>query len=151
MANYGTVDEVRVLLPPGQRINDQTGYPTGPTSLTVLTRTSNEVNVAFASVGVSLPITDTDLLGDISQKVTREVVYQIVSMRGGIVDKDTVTRIDLWHKEFLAFLAEIKAGNYGSTATASGGSAWSYTQPSQAGVVSEDPSIDPKIDMGARY
>jgi len=135
MADYCTIADVRALLVPGHGIDDQIGKPVNATVTTWITRVTNQVNVALSGAGTTLPVTDTDLLGDLALLVSREVAYQIMVVRGGISDPKTKPLWASWHDEFRAFLEDLESGETASSASPS-----SYTMNAPD---SPDSSVNP--------
>lgn len=153
MADYCVLDDVRGWLPNGQALDDKTkDQPSASTVSAWITDFSGLIDVHFAKAGVATPITNGDVLKLLKVRLAHELVYHVMTLRGGVEDSEKLALWTKWHAEFEALLKQIEAGDLGATAAASNaGSAWSYTQDSVHGVVSSDPSIDPKIDIGARY
>jgi hypothetical protein len=101
MADYCTPADVRARMIEGGLIDEQIKKGPKPETITnEIALVTNQVNVAFKSADITLPITDTDVLGLLKLKCSREVVYQVMTMRGAAIRDDVEPFYAGWHKEF---------------------------------------------------
>ncbi len=150
MADYCTLDEVRGWLPSKHKIDDKSDPPRDDTVEDWITKFSGEIDSNFTLAGVAVPVTDDNLLKKLNIRLARELAYQVMAVRAAAKSEQVEPLYFGWHKEYEAMLTDIKDGEL-SPATAAANLGFSYLQGSVAGVVSTDPSIDPKIDVDARY
>lgn len=149
MANYCTLDEVRGWMPGGAAIDDQASNP--PTATTVsawITKFTGEIDSAFASAGVTAPVTDANAVAMLNTKLAREIAYQVTAVRAAAQQKDVEPLYFGWHEEYLALLVQIQESAIGSL---DGGVVipWSYTM-SSTGYAPDDP-LGPAFKKGREF
>lgn len=137
MADYCTIDEVRSILPGGTAIDDQTGFPTKETVLSILAGVTGRINVAFKKGGISLPLADTDAIADTNLREKQEVAYQVKVIQGAISGDKVEPLFKEWHEEFEAWLISIAETGYAGL-TSSSDTPWSHTRDADE----TDPSDD---------
>jgi len=126
VADYTDLDSVRGVMPGGVKIDSYLTRPDLATVALWITQVSNTVNAALSSGGVSLPVTDADLLGALKLLCSHEVAYQIMLTRGAVDDSRVPPMWKTWHDDFLKALDLMRKGEYSATLVVD--DPWSYTQ-----------------------
>lgn len=148
---YVTRADVRKHLPQGVKIEDFSSAP-GQASLdTLITDVSSQVTVALTSGNAAVPVTDEDNLNAIRVKVAREIVWQLMAIRGTKVQHGEAGESPLWsrwHSEFEKWLEKVAEGLYTSADT-DAGNPESYTMGAEEDEDNDD--IQPVFQRGKRY
>lgn len=102
MANYFDVAAIQELAP-APVVMDELSQPKIAAVNNLITRITNQVNVALVMGGVALPISvgEVDFLGNLKLICAREAVFQIMATRGlkaGSQAEEPLWKT--WHKDY---------------------------------------------------
>lgn len=111
MADYCTSADVLPHLPQGSDITDET-YPKSDVIDSWVTQTSNRVNVAFKKASITLPITDTDQLGELKMITSQYVAWMILMRRERQYDRDHVPYWLDWETQFNDLIEKIESNGW---------------------------------------
>lgn len=146
MADYTTIAAVRGVMPEGVKIGDVDAAKV----IEIIGKVTNRVNVALALGNVDLPVSDSDLLGDLDLLCRFEVAaLYMSSMRGGMSeDPKAVPGWKAWLKNFEDAIILMRDGKYTASVGTSGGPE-SHTMNAEEDETDE--SLDPKFTRARKF
>lgn len=91
-----------------QQLVDTTTTPTAAETQGFIDETTGELNIYLTNAGVSLPVSDANLLLMLQKYCSYESAYQVlVTFFGNVIDVEN-SQADYYHQQYLSFLEELK-------------------------------------------
>lgn len=138
MADYCLIDVVRGWLPANVRLDDSTTDPPTAAHVTneILPGITGQINTAISNGGVTVPVTDTNLVAFLEQLEAKEAVYQVMVIRSS--PEKVPGYLEEWHDTFNKYIEQFSAGDLS-------------VPGSTAGSVSRGEDVDPWFTRNATF
>jgi hypothetical protein len=115
---YSTLERVEELLP--EVWIDHTTHPTRDDVTGWLDDIDGQINVALASGGNTVPVTDADMLKNLDLLEGKEAAYLVMQAKGVADDDENPALWQQYHKDFLAALEAFATPGETSTSAGAG-------------------------------